>query len=65
VLARGSAALDTRIQGEIQAAITAIGEMTPTFGEAITANPGKVEAARTAVGTLRQTLESELLPLAQ
>jgi predicted lipoprotein len=65
VLARGSAALDTRIQSEIQVAITAIGEMTPTFGEAITANSTKVEAARTAVGTLRQTLESEVLPLAQ
>lgn len=65
VLAKGSAALDTRIQGEIQAAIAAIGEMTPTFGEAITANPTKVEGARTAVGTLRQTLESEVLPLAQ
>jgi putative iron-regulated protein len=56
--------LDARLQGEIEAAITAIGAMTPSFGEAITGNPAAVEAARAAVRTLRQTLESELLPLA-
>ena len=43
---------------------SAIGNMTPTFGEAITSNPAAVEAARTAVGELRQTLESQVLPLA-
>jgi predicted lipoprotein len=57
--------LDATIQSQLTAAITVIGEMTPTFGEAITSNPTKVEAARTAVRTLKQTLESQLLPLAQ
>jgi hypothetical protein len=39
--------------------------MTPTFGDAITANPSKVEAARTAIRALKETLESQVLPLAQ
>ena len=58
-------ALDETMMAQIDAAIDAIGDMTPTFGEAITYNPAAVEAARTAVGALRQTLESEVLPLAQ
>lgn len=56
--------LDATITSQTQAAIDAIGQMTPTFGEAITSNQAAVEAARAAVGTLRQTLESQLLPLA-
>lgn len=63
VLARAPS-LDADITGQIDAAIAAIGLMTPTFGEAITSNPGAVESARSAVRTLRQTLESRLLPLA-
>ena len=58
-------ALDDTIVAQIDDAITAIGAMTPTFGEAITSNQAAVEAARTAVGALRQTFESEVLPLAQ
>jgi predicted lipoprotein len=57
--------LDATIQGQLTAAITAIGQMTPTFGEAISASPDKVETARAAVRTLKLTLESRLLPLAQ
>ncbi len=57
--------LDETVLAQIDAAIEAIGAMTPTFGEAITSNPTAVEAARTAVGNLRQTLESDVLPLAQ
>lgn len=57
--------LDPTIQTQLTAAITAIGEMTPTFGEAISSNPTKVEAARAAIRTLKQTLESQLLPLTQ
>ena len=57
--------LDATITAQTQAAIDAIGQMTPTFGEAITTNQPAVEAARTAVRALRQTLESQLLPLAQ
>ncbi len=58
-------ALDETVLSQIDAAIAAIGDMTPSFGEAITSNAAAVEAARTAVGTLRQTLEAEVLPLAQ
>jgi putative iron-regulated protein len=57
--------LDATVLAQIDAAIEAIGNMTPTFGEAITSNPTAVEAARTAVGALRQTIESGVLPLAQ
>jgi putative iron-regulated protein len=57
--------LDETVVAQIDAAIAAIEDMTPTFGEAITENPTAVEAARTAIGALRQTLESEVLPLAQ
>lgn len=57
--------LDATIQAQITAAITAIGEMTPTFGQAITTNTAKVEVARTRVRDLKQTLEAQLLPLAQ
>ena len=62
VLARDPA-LDATVLSQIDAAIAAIGNMTPTFGEAITSNPAAVEAARSAVGALRQTLESQVLPL--
>lgn len=58
------ASLDATIQAQIAAAITAIGQMVPTFGEAITTNQAAVEAARAAVGTLRQAFESQVLPLA-
>jgi uncharacterized iron-regulated protein len=57
--------LDPTIQSQMTAAITAIGEMTPTFGEAISTNPTKVEAARTRIRELKLTLESQLVPLAQ
>jgi putative iron-regulated protein len=62
VLARNPGA-DATIQGDITAAIAAIEAMTPNFGEAITANAVAVEAARTAVRTLRLDLESDVLPL--
>jgi len=57
--------LDPIIQSQMTTAITAIGEMTPTFGEAISTNPTKVEAARTRIRELKLTLESQLVPLAQ
>lgn len=55
--------VDTRVKSEIEAAIAAIGEMTPTFGQAITTNKSKVEAAQEAIQKLQQTLESQVLPL--
>jgi predicted lipoprotein len=63
LVAAKNAVLDARVRQEIDAAITAIGEMTPSFGEAITSNTAKVEAAQTAVRTLQHTLESEVSPL--
>jgi uncharacterized iron-regulated protein len=62
VAARNST-LDARLLQEIDAAISALGEMTPSFGEAITSNKAKVEAAQTAVRRVKQTLESEVKPL--
>ena len=57
--------LDVTIQAQMTAAITAIGEMTPSFGVAITSNPAKVEAARARIRELKQTLEAQVLELAQ
>jgi putative iron-regulated protein len=53
-------ALDATIQAQITAAITSIGLMTPSFGEAIFTNTAAVEAARTSIRALQQTLESQL-----
>jgi putative iron-regulated protein len=57
--------LDTTIQSQLNAAIRAIGEMTPNFGEAISSNPASVEAARERIRELKATLEDQVLPLAQ
>jgi hypothetical protein len=62
VLARNPT-VDATIQADITAAIAAIEAMTPNFGEAITANAAAVEAARTAIRTLRLDLESDVVPL--
>jgi uncharacterized iron-regulated protein len=56
-------ALDARTRQEIDAAISAIGAMTPSFGEAIVSNRSSVEAAQGAIQTLKATLESDVLPL--
>jgi uncharacterized iron-regulated protein len=63
VVAAKDTALDARVRAEIDAAITAIGQMTPTFGEAISSNRAKVEAAQNAVLTVRTTLEQDVQPL--
>jgi len=64
VLAKAPA-LDATIQTQTSDAIAKIEAMLPTFGAAITADSTAVEAARTAVRTLQQTLTNQLLPLAQ
>lgn len=56
--------LDARIRAEIEAALSAIQAMTPTFGDAITNNRPAVEKAQAAVKKLAVTLETDLLPLA-
>ncbi len=65
IVAERNAALDTRVKSEIDAAIAAIGQMTPNFGEAITNNKPKVDAALEAINTLMETLDGELRPLIQ
>lgn len=61
IVAARNPALHTRVQNEIDAAITAIGAMQPTFGRAIFDDKPKVEAAMAAVNTLKATLEGEVL----
>lgn len=55
--------LDQRVKQEIDAAIQAIGEMTPSFGDAIFNNKGKVQAAQSAIQKVKSTLEADVLPL--
>ncbi len=61
LVAAKKADLDAKVRAQITAAITAIGAMTPSFGDAIVNNKPKVEAAQEAVTTLRLTLEGEVL----
>ena len=55
--------VDTRFTSEIEAAILAIGEMTPSFGEAIISNKPKVQAAQAAILKVQKTLEVDVLPI--
>ncbi len=56
-------ALDTRLKGEIEAAIAAIGAIPPPFRDAITNARPDVEAAIDAVRVVQTTLESDVVPL--
>jgi len=57
--------LHAKVGQQIEAAITAIGEMQPSFGEAIFSNKEKVDAAIDAINELKQTLEGEVMPIMQ
>ncbi len=59
------AALDSRFQQEVQAAIDAIGAIPDPFRDSITVNRGAVQAAIDAVSKVQQTLEQDILPLIQ
>ena len=59
------AALDSRFQQEVQAAIDAIGAIPDPFRDSIIANRGAVQAAIDAVSKVQQTLEQDILPLVQ
>ena len=61
LVAAKNPALDTRVRAEIDAAIASIGEMTPSFGQAIFNNKGKVEAAQDAILKLKTTLEGDVM----
>ncbi len=62
-VATRNASLDTRFKTEVQAAIDAIGAITPPFRDAITQNQAEVQAAIDAVNTVQETLENDILPL--
>ncbi len=57
--------LDARFQAEIDAAITALGEIPPPFPEAITdpANDDLIETAQQAIATVQTTIEGDIMPL--
>ncbi len=57
--------LDAEITQKIAAAITALGNVTLPFGQAIIAQPQQILAAQTAIRDLNTTLEGRLLPLIQ
>lgn len=65
IVAARNPELDARLRSEIDAAIAAIENMTPSFGVAIFSNKSAVEAAQAAILKAKLTLESEVLPLVQ
>jgi putative iron-regulated protein len=63
VIARSGFALDTEVFNEISDAVNAISALTPTFSTSLSAKPGDVAIARTAVRTLKTTLETQVRPV--
>ncbi len=57
--------LHNKISQQIQAAINSLNNITVPFGQAITQQATQVENAMAAINTLKETLETELLPLVQ
>lgn len=57
--------LHNKISQQIQAAINSLNNITVPFGQAITQQTTQVENAMAAINTLKETLETELLPLVQ
>jgi len=57
--------LDQTIKTKIQTAIGALNNVTQPFGQAISTQPIQVQAAIDAINDLKETLETELLPLVQ
>jgi putative iron-regulated protein len=55
--------LDSRFKSEIEAAITAIGDIQGNFRDAITDNPESVQNAQDAVRTILQTIQENIKPL--
>lgn len=56
------AALDTRLQAEIQAAIDAIGNIPHPFRDNLDAT-AQITAAQTAISTVQETLQNDVVPL--
>ncbi len=57
--------LHNKIAQQIQAATNSLVNVTLPFGQAITQQPTQVQNAIDAINTLKETLETELLPLVQ
>ena len=57
--------LHNKISQHIQAAVNSLNNITLPFGQAITQQATQVESAMAAINTLKETLETELLPLVQ
>ncbi|MFZ6010996.1 MAG: imelysin family protein [Bacteroidota bacterium] len=57
--------LDGEIKLKISAAITALGNVTDPFGQAISSQPVQVQNAVDAINDLKTILEEELLPFVQ
>ena len=55
--------LDSRFKSEMEAAITAIGNIQGNFRDAITDNPQSVQNAQDAVRTILQTIQEDIKPL--
>ena len=62
-VASQDAALDSRFQKEVQAAIDAIGAIPDPFRDSISASRSTVQAAIDAVSKVQQTLEQDILSL--
>lgn len=65
IVAARNPTLDARIRTEIDDAIAAIDNMTPSFGVAIFSNKSAVEAAQAAIQKVKLSLESEVMPIMQ
>ncbi len=57
------ATLDARFVSQVNAAITAIGNIQGAFKDAITQNPASVQSAQSAVRTVFSTLQNDISPL--
>lgn len=60
---QADAALDQRLQREIQTAIDEIGRIQQPFRDAIFSDQSQIETAQAAVAKVQQTLEENVLPL--
>lgn len=60
VVAARDTALAATVRAKIDTAISAIGQMTPTFGSAIFSNKTKVEAAQAAINEVKSLLENQV-----
>ena len=63
VISKSGFDLDNKVFLELSNAVNAINALIPTFASSLNANPDAVASARTAVRTLRVTLETQVKPV--